>query len=300
MALEREELGERAALIGIVGNVFLSLFKFLVGIATQSTAVMADAAHTFSDVLTSALIFLGIRISKAPPDEEHPLGHGDVEPIAGLIVSILLVLVGFEFAKHSLSVSTRAVVPKAIALYAIIFAILVKEVMSRYTFAVSNAIRSPALRSDALHHRSDVYTSIIVLGALLGANLGIPQLDPIAGFLVSLVIIKVGFDVGRENILQLMGTVPSPELESRIRELASKWDAVQLIHKVRIHGVGAYFNVDLHVAVDEKLSLKEAHKISHEIQMEMVENLTEIKSALVHIEPYDFHHKKSHNIEGNS
>lgn len=294
MALGREELGERAALIGVVGNVLLSLFKFVIGIATHSTAVLVDAGHTFSDILTSALVFLGIRVSRAPPDEKHPLGHGDVEPIVGLIVSILLVLVGFEFARHSLRASLRAVVPDSLALYAMILAIVFKELMSRYTLRVADEIRSPALRSDAQHHRSDVYTSIVVLGALIGANLGLPELDPIAGFLVSLVIIKLGYDVGRENILQLMGTVPSPELESHIRELASKWDRVKLIHKVRIHGVGAYFNVDLHVAVDERVQLREAHKIAHEIQMELVREIPEVSTALVHIEPFDIHHMRIH------
>jgi cation diffusion facilitator family transporter len=295
MVVEREGLGERAALIGIVGNIFLAIFKFIVGIVTQSTAVVADAAHSFSDILTSALVLLGMRISRAPPDEKHPLGHGDVEPIVGLIVSITLVLVGFEFARHSLTASTRAVAPNTLAIYAIIIAILAKEMMSRYTFRVAEKIRSPALRGDAQHHRSDVYTSVVVLIALLGANLGLPALDPIAGFFVSLFIIKIGFDVGKENIMQLMGTVPSPELETRIRDLTSSWKEIQLVHKVRIHGIGAYFNVDLHVAVDETLSLREAHKIAHEIQLKLVKNIPEIRTALVHIEPYDIHHKRMHN-----
>lgn len=297
MALIREELGERAAIVGVVGNIFLSLFKLIVGIATKSTAVVADAIHSFSDVLASALTFLGMRISRTPPDEKHPLGHGDVEPIVGLIISILLVLVGFEFAKYSLGVSRRAVPPNPIALYAMILDVFFKELMTRYTFRVANEIRSPALRSNAQHHRSDVYTSFVVVAALLGANLGFPALDPIAGFLVSLVVIKMGFEVGKENTLQLMGTVPTPELESRIRGIVAKWDEVKLVHKVRIHGIGAYFNVDMHVAVDEDLALREAHKIAHEIQISIIKEIPEIKTALVHIEPYDVHHKRMHTGE---
>lgn len=297
MALVREELGERAAIVGVVGNIFLSLFKFVIGALTQSTAVVADAIHSFSDVLASALAFMGMRISRAPPDKEHPLGHGDIEPIVGLIISILLVLVGFEFARYSLGVSKRAVAPNPIALYAMVFDVFFKELMTRYTFRVAEEIRSPAIRSNAQHHRSDVYSSLVVVAALLGANIGFPALDPIAGFFVSLIIIKMGFGVGWENTRQLMGTVPSPDLEARIKALVIRWDKVKLIHKVRIHGVGAYFNVDLHVAVDETLALLEAHKIAHEIQKNIVEEIPEIKTALVHIEPYDAHHKRAHTFD---
>ncbi len=297
MTLGREERGERAALIGIVGNLFLTVFKLIIGTVTHSTAVLVDAGHSFSDVLTSVMVLLGLRVSRTPPDEKHPFGHGDAEPIVGLIVSILLVLVGFEFAKHSFQVTLRPIVPDAMAVLAIIFAIIFKEVLTRYTLRVAHEIKSPALRSDAHHHRSDVYTSIVVLGALLGSNLGLPRLDPIAGFLVSLVIMKVGYGVGRENILQLMGTVPSPEFESRIRELALNWPEIKLVHKVRIHGIGAYFNVDLHVAVDESLALKDAHKIAHQLQVEMMKNIPDVRTALVHIEPYDSHHMRMHNEE---
>lgn len=291
---DRGEEGEKAALVGVVGNLFLASFKFAVGVLAGSTAVIADGFHSASDILTSALTWLGIRISRAPPDKEHPLGHGDVEPIVGLIVSILLVLVGFEFAKHSLSIAPKATPPGKLAIYATGIALVAKELMSRYTISVAEGIRSPALRADAQHHRSDVYTSLVVFFALLGALLGYPVLDPLAAFAISVVIVKMGFDVGRENILQLMGTVPSPDLGSQIEELVMGVEKVRLIHRVRIHGVGAYFNVDLHVAVDEDLPLGEAHRIAHDIQGRIVDAFPEIAYALVHIEPYDSHHERVH------
>ncbi len=139
----RAELGERAALVGIVGNIFLSAAKFVVGIVAGSTAVIADALHSFSDVIISALTWLGIRIAKKPPDREHQLGHYDVEPIVGLIVSIVLAVIGFEFARYSLSMLYSPQIPKTSAIYITIFAIFFKEAMTRYTLSIAQeALRS--------------------------------------------------------------------------------------------------------------------------------------------------------------
>lgn len=291
----RGALGEKAALVGVFGNVFLSALKFFVGVAAGSTAVIADALHSFSDILVSAATWLGIRISGRPADEKHPYGHGDVESIVGLLISIVLAIAGFEYAKHSLEVLSAApAAPKAMAIYVTIFAIVYKEAMSRYTLGIAAKINSPALKADALHHRSDVYTSIVVVAGVVGAMLGYPILDPLVGIFVSLIIIKVGYNVGRENILQLMGTVPGPELSRRIEATVSEIKEVKLIHRIRIHGVGAYYTVNLHVCVDEELPLRKAHEVAHRVQRLILESFPEISSALVHIEPYDTHHEKRH------
>lgn len=291
---DRAVRGEKAALAGIWGNVLLSLLKLIVGFVANSTAVIADAIHSFSDILTSALTWLGIRVSKRPPDKEHPYGHGDVEPIVGLIISIVLAVIGFEFARHSIGeIYIKVTAPGPLAIYATILALILKEAMSRYVINVAEHINSPALKADAQHHRSDVYSSIVVLIGVIGARLGYPMLDPLVGVIVSLIIIKIGFDVGRENIRQLMGTVPSPELSTRIENLVLGMNKVKLIHRIRIHGMGAYFIVDLHVCVDHSLPLGEAHKIAHEVQRKIVDLFPEVSSALVHIEPYDAYHKKN-------
>lgn len=295
MMENRSAQGEKAALLGVVGNIFLSALKFLVGVASGSVAVVADALHSFSDILVSAATWLGIRLSGRPADEEHPYGHGDVEPIVGLLISIILAIAGFEYARHSLRVlSATPEAPRATALYVTVFAIAYKEAMSRYTLGVAAKINSPALKADALHHRSDVYTSIAVLAGVAGAMLGYPSLDPAVGILVSLIIIKIGYDVGRENIRQLMGTAPGPELSKRIQAAVSEVREVRLIHRIRIHGVGAYYTVDLHVCVDEELPLKKAHAVAHRVQQLILKSFPEISSALVHIEPYDIHHEEKH------
>ena len=295
MKNNRWALGERAAILGVVGNIFLSALKFSVGVLSGSVAVIADALHSFSDILVSGATWLGIRLSAKPADEEHPYGHGDIEPIVGLIISIILAVVGFEFAKQSLSALSKASSPPGIqAVYVTLFSIVFKEAMSRYTLRVADDIRSPALKADALHHRSDVYTSIAVLAGVSGAIVGYPFMDPLAGILVSVVIIKVGYDVGKENIVQLMGTSPGPELSAKIKEAVSGIEEVKLVHRIRVHGVGAYYAVDLHVCVDENMTLGRAHEVAHRVQKQIMESFQEVSSVLVHIEPFDIHHEINH------
>lgn len=309
MMENREKLGERAALIGVFGNAVLSAFKFAAGVVAGSTAVIADALHSFSDIIVSAITWLGLRVSRRPPDREHQYGHGDVEPIIGFVVSIFLIILGLEFAKYAIGkiyiqppfASARPNgfalpdgIPKSIAIYATIFSIIFKELMSRYTFKIADQIRSPALSADSQHHRSDVYSSLVVLVGIIGARNGYPFLDPAAGLLVAAVIVLIGFNVGKDNILQLMGTVSYPELNDKIEKFVSGMSGVKLIHRIKIHGIGAYFNVDVHVCVDENLPLSEAHKIAHEVQSKIKENFPEISYVLVHIEPYDMHHIANH------
>ncbi|MFH1774693.1 MAG: cation diffusion facilitator family transporter [Methanobacteriota archaeon] len=294
---KRGKLGERAALVGVFGNVVLSAFKFIVGVVACSTAVIADALHSFSDIIASAVTWFGLRASRRPPDREHQYGHGDVEPLTGFVISIFLIILGLEFAKYAVGkIYTQPPIPKSIAIYATIFSIIFKELMSRYTIKIAKHIRSPALGADAQHHRSDVYSSLVVLVGIIGARNGYPFLDPAAGLLVAAVIVLIGFNVGKDNILQLMGTVSYPELNDKIEKFVSSMSGVKLIHRIKIHGIGAYFNVDLHVCVDENLPLSEAHKIAHEVQNKIKENFPEISYVLVHIEPYDTHHIANHRL----
>jgi len=158
--------------------------------------------------------------------------------------------------------------------------------MTRYVLAIARSVNSPALKADAYHHRSDVYSSIVVLLGVIGARAGYQNLDPLAGVAVSLIVLKIGVEVGIENIRQLIGTVPSTELKEDIEKLVMASDKVKDVHGIRIHGVGAFSYVDLHVCVEKDLSLSEAHSIAHEVQGELLSRFPEILSALVHIEPY--------------
>jgi cation diffusion facilitator family transporter len=293
--LERSEIGKKAAVFGMVGNLLLAVFKFAVSLLAHSTVVLADAVDSFSDFLASLLVWFGMKEAVRRPDEEHPYGHGDIEPLAGLIASIILCVLGVEIARLSVSkLFVEVSPPRVFALYAMIPTIFVKEAMVRYTLNISEKIESLALRAVAMNYRGDIYSSLLVVGSLIGARLGFPLLDPLGGFVVSIFIIKMGLEVGRENVRQLIGTVPSPSLGEEIKSLAEATRGVRCVHNIRVHAVGVLATVDLHVCVDESLSIGQAHEIASEIQRRILGRFPEISYALVHIEPYDLHHKLRH------
>jgi|Deesub1362A_J573_1020465.scaffolds.fasta_scaffold00131_48 cation diffusion facilitator family transporter len=292
MIEERTRAGKRAAEYGIVGNFFLTIFKFVIGVISNSTAIIADAVDSFSDFVMSLVVWVGLKKAVKYPDEEHPYGHGDLEPLAGLIASIILCVLGFEIARHSVLKAMKVTgPPEVLAVLAIIPTVLLKEWMARYTLKVSEKIKSPALKAGAMNYRGDIYSSFIVIAGLIGAGLGFPILDPIAGFIIALLILKMGVSVGKENVEQLIGTVPSPGLIEEVKNAAEKVPGARCIHNIRIHAVGAFATVDLHVCVDESLSIEKAHEIATIIQDRIVEKFPEINYALVHVEPYDKHHK---------
>ncbi|MBI4344698.1 MAG: cation transporter [Euryarchaeota archaeon] len=286
---ERETLWERAALLGMVGSGFLLALKLVGGLLAGSTAVLADTMDSLADILISGLAWLGIQLSKRPPDEEHPYGHWDVEPIVGFIVAGLLVIGGIEFARYSIGLFSSPRTPTILALYVMAIDLMVKVSMARYTLAAAEKTRSPALKASGENYRSDIYKSAGIILGLWATRQGYPILDPLTGLLVSLWVVKTGLQVGRENALQLMGTVPSPAMKQEIESLVMGMEKVIHTHRVRLHGMGAYFIVDLHVCVDESISLSEAHRVTHNIQRRIVEHFPEVASAMVHIEPLDIH-----------
>jgi cation diffusion facilitator family transporter len=295
MDVERYKAGERASLIGIFGNLALAVMKFVAGVYSGSAALIADALDSFSDVLSSLITWIGIKISYKPADETHPYGHYDAEAIAGLIVSIMLALLAYEFARHAvLRLFYAPEQVKLVALLAVGVNLLGKVLLARYTGEVAQRINSPALAASAANLKGDIYTSMAILAGIGASRLGFYALDPIIALAITLLIFKIAVEIGWRNILHLMGTVPSPEMVEEIKRLTREVEGVIDVHRVRVHAMGAYNKVDLHVCVDENIPLKKAHEIAHEVQVKITENMPEVASALVHVEPFDEHHRRVH------
>ncbi|MFQ6136910.1 MAG: cation diffusion facilitator family transporter, partial [Candidatus Hydrothermarchaeales archaeon] len=265
----------------------LFLLKLVVGILGNSTALIADAMHTLSDIASSVVVFIGFVIGEKPADESHPFGHGDVESIAGLMVAVLIGIIGFEVARSTVErvYFKKFVVPATMALAVAFISILSQEVMARYVSEVGKEINSPSLIADAAHHRSDALSSIIVFFSIIGAKAGYPVLDPLAGFVVSLLILKVAYDVGRENIDLLTGKVMDKDLIERIKDIATLVEGVEGIHSVKVHYIGAYARVELHIEVDREMRVIEADRVAHRVQGQVIKNLEVVKTALVHVCP---------------
>ena len=273
--------------LGILGNLFLSIFKLIAGILGNSFAVIADSIHSLSDMLTSFVVWIGLRVGKKPPDKYHPYGHGDAEPIAGLIVAIFLGVIGFEFIREAISeiITGKIYTPGTIAIIAVVVSIIVKYWMTFFVMKIGKETRSNALIADAYHHKSDFYTSIAVLIGVAGARVGFTVLDPLAAILVSFWIIKIGFDLGKKNIRSLMGEIPSEEILSEIKKITSKIKGVKNVHNVKIHYVGSNAFVTMHVNIDKGMKLSEAHRIATLVEDELKKKVDPISYVTVHPEP---------------
>jgi len=283
----RYEKAKLGILIGIFGNLLLGIFKLLAGLVGNSFAVVTDSVHSISDMLTSIVVWVGLKVGKKPPDKYHPYGHGDAEPIAGLIVSIVLCLVALEFARSSIQkiLTGEVTTPGMIALVAVVTSIIVKYWMSGFVKKTGNEINSPALVADAVHHKSDFYTSLVVIVGVVGSMLGFGILDPIAGLVVALWIVKMGFDVGRSNIRSLMGEIPSEYMLKQISYTANSVKGVKDVHDVRIHYVGPNASVSMHLNIDGKKRLSEVHKIATEVEKRIKKQIETVRSVIVHCEP---------------
>lgn len=287
MVIERYRKAKSAVLIGIFGNLILGLFKLIAGIMGNSLAVIADSIDTISDVLISIVVWVGLKIGIKPRDRYHPFGHGDVEPVAGLIVAIVLVIIGFEFARFTIDkiITGTFYTPGTIAIIAILVSIGVKYWLFGFTVKIGKNINSTALVTSAYNYKLDFYMSLVILIGVITAMFGFPVLDPLIGFLVALWIIKTGFSEGKKNILSIMGTVPSADILKEIRDATKKVKGVKDIHDLRVHYIGVYAFANLHIKVDPNITISQAHKIASEVEKNIKRKVKSITTVLVHTEP---------------
>lgn len=289
---ERFKKAEFAAMVGIVGNIFLAILKGIGGIAGNSRALIADAAHSASDVAGSLAVWIGLRAAKRPPDKDHPYGHGKAESISAIIVAVLLVLVGVEIGISSVKAFFQEIEPpKAIAIYVVIFSIFVKEAMFQYKYRLGKRIKSNALIANAYEHRSDVYSSIAALigigAAMLGGKLGVDWLiygDPVAGLLVSLLVLKIAWEVGSESIHNTLDHVLHEEDAEIFRKAILSVPDVRKINSLYAREHGHYVIVDLKIAVDPLMTVEEGHRIGKEVKQKLLE-LPDVQDAFIHINP---------------
>ncbi|WP_245732948.1 cation diffusion facilitator family transporter [Salipaludibacillus aurantiacus] len=281
------------AWIGITGNVVLAVLKGIIGMLADSRALVADAVHSASDVVGSVAVLIGIRAAKQPPDEDHPYGHGKAETVTAIIVAVLLFVVGLEIAISAVrSFYEPIAVPGIIAIYAILFSIVVKELMFRYKIFLGKKYKSDALVTDAWHHRSDVFSSLAALvgvgASIVGGNIGLDWLvymDPAAGIFVSLLIMKMGWKLGSEAIHNTLDHVLHEEDTVEMFEKAGRVKGVMKIDELLAREHGHYVIVDIKIAVDPQITVEEGHSIGKEVKKELMED-GYVQDVRVHINPY--------------
>lgn len=291
---DRFKKAEFAAILGIVGNIFLAIIKWIIGTYANSRALIADAVNSASDVAGSLAVYYGIKVAKQPPDKEHPYGHGKAELIAAIIVSVLLMIVGIEIGRGSIEAFFKPIdPPKVYAIVAVLISIVVKEALFRYNFKIGKALNSDALVANAYEHRSDVYSSLAVLvgigASIIGGKLNVDWLvfaDPIAGLFVSVLIIKTAWSLGKESIHNTMDHVLNDEETKQYRKICKETPGVKEINELHARVHGHYVIIDLKVAVDPYITVEEGHLIGKEVKKRLLDE-PNVQNVLVHINPYN-------------
>jgi cation diffusion facilitator family transporter len=280
----RTKYGYLEAWASIIINSILFGAKFILGLVINSIALLADSFHTLSDVLTSIVVFIGFRVSKRPADKTHPFGHGRMESVATLIISVLLVVVGWDFAKRSFFrlFNPPIVMGSFLVVGVMLISALIKEWMTRFSIDLGKRINSSTLIADAWHHRSDAIASGLIAIAILGTMLGFHLLDAIFGIGVSLFIIYTGLKIGRSCVSYLLGEAPSKELIKRIKSCANSIPGVKGVHEVVVHDYGGKTAVSLHIEIDKKTDLDKAHKIATSVENKIIRETA--ASPIVHVD----------------
>ncbi len=287
-----EKTATKVSLVSILGNIVLSLFKAFAGIMANSSAMISDAVHSASDVFSSIIVIIGIKISAKVSDEDHPYGHERFECVAAIVLSIILVVTGvfightaYENVLNEEYISTH--IPGVLALVAAIVSIVGKEGMYWYTRYYAKKLDSGALMADAWHHRSDSLSSIGALIGIIGARNGIPILDAVASMVICVFILKAAYDIFQDAINKMVDRSCDVLTEEEFLECALKVDGVEGVDLLRTRIFGSKIFVDIEISVDGNLTINEGHIIAEAVHNEIEIAFPKVKHIMVHVHPFE-------------
>lgn len=281
---------KKLSLVSIIGNVLLSGFKLFAGVSGHSGAMISDAIHSLSDVITTFIAFFGVKISKRPADKAHPYGHDRLECIASLLLGLILMVTGIGIGKVGIEKIIAGnyealAVPGSVALIAAIISIVGKELMYWYTRYYAKLINSAAFMADAWHHRSDAFSSVGSLIGIGGAMLGFPVLDSVASVVICLFILKVSFDISWDALKKMLDTSCGEAYEQELRDYIAAQDDVICVDVLHSRMFGSKVYIDLEIEVDGNMSLREAHAIAERVHDKVEGNFQNIKHIMIHVNP---------------
>lgn len=280
----------KLSLVGIIGNVFLSAFKFIAGIMGNSSAMVSDAVHSLSDVFATFIAFLGVRFGRREADASHPYGHERIESLAAIVLGLILLVtgvgIGWVGLEKILAGNYESLpIPGMIALVAAIVSIAVKEGMFWYTRHWARVIRSSAFEADAWHHRSDAMSSIGALVGVGGSMLGYPVLDPIASVVICLFILKQGISIIYDALKKMLDTSCGEQFEEEVRQLVDAENQVEHIDMLRTRMFGDKVYIDMEIAIDGSMQLTDAHAIAERVHDDIEHAFPEVKHVMIHVNP---------------
>lgn len=290
LMINEETVIRKLSLVSLLGNAILSGFKLFSGIFGHSGAMISDAIHSLSDVFTTLVAWIGVKVSKKAADTDHPYGHERMECVAALILGLILLATGLGVGKVGVQniISGKyetLPIPGAIALIAAILSIIGKEAMYWYTRYYAKLINSAAFMADAWHHRSDALSSIGSLIGIGGAMMGFPVLDSVASVIICLFILKVSYDVLKDALAKMLDTSCGDDYEQKLTEYISAQEGVICVDMLRSRMFGNKIYIDLEIEVNGSQSLKDAHDIAEHVHTSVENQFPEIKHIMIHVNP---------------
>lgn len=287
---QEKKTAMRVSAVSIVWNVILSIFKLIAGVVGHSGAMISDAVHSASDVFSTIIVILGINIASRQSDEDHQYGHDRLECVAAILLAVVLFATGIGIGIGGINkiisgTAGKDAIPGMIALIAAVASIVVKEAMFWYTRSAAKKINSGALMADAWHHRSDALSSIGALIGIGGARLGFPILDPIASVIICVFIVKAAYDIFKDAVDKMVDKSCDEETEEKMLQLIKEQQGVLRVDMLRTRLFGAKVYVDIEIAADGDITLREGHEIAQVVHDKVEEEFPLVKHCMVHVNP---------------
>ncbi|MDD2973231.1 MAG: cation diffusion facilitator family transporter [Lachnospiraceae bacterium] len=288
--MEDQKIAMKVSTVTMAGNIVLSLFKLLAGIAAHSGAMISDAVHSASDVFSTIIVMIGVTMAGKKSDVDHQYGHERMECVASIILAVILAATGIGIGIAGIEEITAAEqstleIPGKIALVAATVSIVVKEWMYWYTRAAGKKINSGALMADAWHHRSDALSSIGAFIGIMGARMGYPAADPIASVVICLFIEKAAFDIFKDSMDKMVDKSCPEKVDEQMRGVILDQSGVEQIDVLRTRLFGSKVYVDVEFATDGNRSLYEAHAIAESVHNAIEQSFPDVKHCMVHVNP---------------
>lgn len=281
--------GVKITVVGAVVNILLAALKLFAGTLGKSAAMVADAFHSLSDLLTDIIVAFTHEIGRIPKDADHPYGHGRAETIGATVIGLVIITValGIIYDVWKIMASGLEQVPTWLALTGALVSIIAKEILYRYTKTIGEKIHSPAIIANAWHHRSDAISSVAALIGIAAAMLGFPIMDPLAGAVVALLIGKAGYKIFVQGMNDLMDTSLSEEIVREIENEISGTPGVLQCHDLRTRRIGGKVLMDAHILVEKESSVSEGHNIAETVRRNLINTYGYIQDILIHVDTED-------------
>ena len=285
-----EKTAMHVSAVSIAANFGLTVFKLLAGMAAHSGAMISDAIHSASDVFSTVVVIIGIRISRKASDKDHPYGHERLECVAAIVLATILAFTGLGIGYTALRQIAGGdydglAVPGRLALAAAAISILVKEAMYQYTKICAKRIDSSALMADAWHHRSDALSSVGALIGIGGARLGFPIFDPAASVVICVFIEKAAYEIFMDAVDKMVDKACDEETEKALTQCALNQDGVLGVDLLHTRVFGNKIYVDIEIRADGDETLRQAHAIAERVHDSIEKNFPKVKHIMVHVNP---------------